>query len=118
MVPDNLWDLYQKCTKSYDTKLWDESRINQGYKEGVLKGIIYNYTAGSMSYPDPLDKPSRTVVTAEIGKSVSRMRHIIEYKKGKYRRLMPIELERLNMFPDNWTRYPGISDSRRRVFNG
>ncbi len=71
-----------------------------------------------MAYPDSLDKPSRTVVTAEIGKSVSRMRHIIEYEKGKYRRLIPLELERLNMFPDNWTEYEGISDSRRGFLMG
>ena len=35
-------------TQNYGMKV----DINQGYKEGVLKGIIYNYTAGSMSYPD------------------------------------------------------------------
>jgi DNA (cytosine-5)-methyltransferase 1 len=115
---DNLWDLYQRCTKGYATHLWVESRENPGYKEGVKLGIIYDYTAGAMAYPDSLDKPSRTVVTAEIGKSVSRMRHIIEYEKGKYRRLIPLELERLNMFPDNWTEYEGISDSRRGFLMG
>jgi DNA (cytosine-5)-methyltransferase 1 len=71
-----------------------------------------------MAYPDPLDNPSRTVVTAEIGKSVSRMRHVIEYEEGKFRGLMPLELERLNMFPDNWTEYEGISDSRRGFLMG
>ena len=114
----NLWDLYQRCTKGYDTKLWEDSRENPAYNEGVELGIIYDYTAGAMAYPDSLDKASRTVVTAEIGKSVSRMRHIIEYEKGKYRRLMPLELERLNMFPDNWTEYDGISDSRRGFLMG
>ena len=81
-------------------------------------GIIYDYTAGAMAYPDPLDKASRTVVTAEIGRSVSRMRHVIEYEKGKFRRLMPIELERLNQFPDNWTDYEGIPDSKRGFLLG
>jgi DNA (cytosine-5)-methyltransferase 1 len=71
-----------------------------------------------MAYPDPLDKPSRTVVTAEIGKSVSRMRHVIEYEEGKFRGLMPLELERLNMFPDNWTDIDGITDSRRGFMMG
>jgi DNA (cytosine-5)-methyltransferase 1 len=114
----DLWSLYQKCTKSYDTQQWKESRENPGYKEGVKLGIIYDYTAGAMAYPDSLEKASRTVVTAEIGKSVSRMRHVIEYKKGKFRGLMPLELERLNMFPDNWTEYEGISDSRRGFLMG
>ena len=101
-----------------DSELWKQSRFNEAYSEGVSKGIVYNYTAGSMSFPDPLNKPSRTVVTAEIGRSVSRMRHIIQNKEGKFRRLMPIELERLNMFPDNWTQYQGISDSRRGFLMG
>ena len=114
----NLWDLYQRCTKGYETKLWADSRENSGYKEGVKQKIIYDYTAGAMAYPDPLNKASRTVVTAEIGKSVSRMRHVIEYEEGKFRGLMPLELERLNMFPDNWTEYEGISDSRRGFLMG
>jgi len=114
----SLWDLYQRCTKGYDTQLWVESRKNPAYKEGVRIGIIYDYTAGAMAYPDPLDKASRTVVTAEIGKSVSRMRHVIEYEKGKFRGLMPEELEQLNMFPKGWTEYEGISDSKRGFLMG
>ena len=81
-------------------------------------GIIYDYTAGAMAYPDPLDKASRTVVTAEIGKSVSRMRHVIEYEDGKFRGLMPVELEQLNMFPKGWTDIEGISDSKRGFLMG
>ena len=104
--------------KGYDTQLWVESRNNPAYKEGVRIGIIYDYTAGAMAYPDPLDKASRTVVTAEIGKSVSRMRHVIEYEKGKFRGLMPEELEQLNMFPKGWTEYEGISDSKRGFLMG
>ena len=48
------------------------------------------------------------------------MRHVIENppESGNYRGLMPIELERLNMFPDNWTDYEGISDSKRGFLMG
>jgi len=113
-----LWSYYQTLTKSYDTASWAESRGNQGYLAGVEKKIIYNYTAGKMAFPDSLQNPSRTVVTAEIGKSVSRMRHVIEYEKGKFRRLIPVELERLNGFPTNWTEVGGTSDSRRGFLMG
>ena len=34
------------------------------------------------------------------------------------RRLTPIELERLNMFPDNHTQLQGISDTKRAFFMG
>jgi len=112
----NMWDIYQKCTKSYDSKLWE--KYYDDFLECKEKGLAYNYAAGAMSFPDSLDKPSRTIVTAEVGKSVSRMRHVIEYKEGKFRRLMPIELERLNTFPDNWTNLDGVSDSRRGFLMG
>jgi DNA (cytosine-5)-methyltransferase 1 len=48
------------------------------------------------------------------------MRHIFEVpeKPGIYRRLMPIETERLNMFPDDWTDIPGIKPSRRGFLMG
>ena len=48
------------------------------------------------------------------------MRHVIEKPKdsGNYRGLMPIELERLNQFPGDWTKFEGISDSRRGFLMG
>jgi len=68
-------------------------------------GFEYDYTEGSMVFPDDLDKPSRTIITGEGGKSPSRFKHVIKTKSGKHRRLTPIELERLNMFPDNHTQF-------------
>ena len=66
-------------------------------------GICYKYSEGSMVFPDPLDSPSRTIVTGEGGSSPSRFKHVIKTESGKLRRLTPLELERLNMFPDNHT---------------
>ena len=40
-------------------------------------------------------------------------------KQGKtFRRLTPVELERLNMFPDNHTEFEDITDSKRAFFMG
>ena len=83
-----------------------------------LGDICYKYEEGQIAYPDLLDRPSRTVVTSEIGRSPSRMRHLIRLDDGTHRRLMPIELERLNQFPDGWTLIDGISDSRRGFLMG
>ena len=70
-----------------------------------------------MSFPDSLDKPSRTIITGEGGAAPSRFKHVV--KSGKtYRRLIPIELERLNMFPDNHTKYDGVTDTKRAFFMG
>lgn len=87
-----------------------EMRIN-------AQGFEYNYSEGGMIFPDPLDKPSRTIITGEGGKSPSRFKHVIHTKKG-YRRLSPVELERLNMFPDNHTKLDGVSDTKRAFFMG
>jgi DNA (cytosine-5)-methyltransferase 1 len=82
-----------------------------------MQGFKYNYSEGGMIFPDPLDKPSRTIITGEGGKSPSRFKHVIQTSKG-YRRLSPVELERLNMFPDNHTKLEGVSDTKRAFFMG
>lgn len=94
---------YAKGSKS-------EKRINK------TTGFEYNYSEGAMSFPDKIDLPSRTIITGEGGASPSRFKHVIMTQSGKYRRLLPIELERLNMFPDNHT--VGASDVRRAFLMG
>jgi DNA (cytosine-5)-methyltransferase 1 len=81
------------------------------------EGFEYNYSEGGMVFPDALNKPSRTIITGEGGTSPSRFKHVIQTKKG-FRRLSPVELERLNMFPDNHTKLEGISDTKRAFFMG
>ena len=107
----------------------DESRISDWeYLKGAKSvarvsksGHEYNYSEGKMAFPDSLDKPSRTILTGEGGTTPSRFKHIIKTSKG-YRRLLPIELERLNGFPDDWTRYDStgaeISHAKRAFFMG
>lgn len=92
----------------------------KGAKKEMRKnaqGFEYHYSEGGMIFPDPLDKPSRTIITGEGGRSPSRFKHVIHTPKG-YRRLAPVELERLNMFPDNHTLLDGISDTKRAFFMG
>ena len=94
---------YAKGSKS-------EKRINK------TTGFEYNYSEGAMAFPDSKEKPSRTIITGEGGASPSRFKHIILTDSGRYRRLTPVELERLNMFPDNHT--AGASDVRRAFLMG
>lgn len=82
------------------------------------EGHVYFYSEGGMVYPDPLDKPSRTIITGEGGQSPSRFKHVVKTPSGRLRRLTPVELERLNMFPDNHTKLDGISDTKRAFFMG
>ncbi len=79
-------------------------------------GEDYMYSEGSMSFPDNLDLPARTMLTSESG--ISRMTHVIEdYETKKLRLLTPLECERINGFPDNWTD-TGMSDKRRYFMMG
>ncbi|MDC3277012.1 DNA (cytosine-5-)-methyltransferase [Acidimicrobiia bacterium] len=80
-------------------------------------GFKYNYAEGAMIFPDNLENASRTIITSEGGASPSRFRHVVKTNQG-LRRLTPLELERLNMFPDNFTKFEGISDSKRAFLMG
>lgn len=90
-------------------------------REHKGSGVKYNYAEGKMAFPDLLSNPSRTILTGEGGTTPSRFKHIIKTRSG-WRRLTPIELERLNGFPDNWTQVDSsgktISDGRRAFFMG
>jgi len=90
--------------KDQDRERWEYLKGEKNEKRKSKSGFEYNYSEGSMVFPDPLDKPSRTIVTGEGGISPSRFKHVIQTKSGKLRRLMPIELEKLNMFPVNHTK--------------
>jgi len=115
-VPDEYWVVparlkewkYLKGAKSIE-------------REHKGSGVKYNYAEGKMAFPDLLTNPSRTILTGEGGTTPSRFKHIIQTKNG-WRRLTPIELERLNGFPDNWTQFDSsgktMSDGRRAFFMG
>lgn len=81
-------------------------------------GGQYYYTEGGMEFPDSIDKPSRTIITSEGGKSPDRCRHVIKDQSGRLRRLVPVELERLNMFPSDHTKLDGVDNGKRAFLMG
>lgn len=89
-------------------------KINRTSKEGYQ----YVFSEGGMAFPDYLDRPSRTMITGEGGSAPSRFKHVVQTPSGRYRRLIPLELERLNMFPDNHTCHSTVSDGRRAFLMG
>lgn len=71
----------------------------------------YHFREGAIAFPDSLDKPARTMLTSEG--SLNRSTHVIEDPVSKnYRLLTPIEAERINGFPDDWTN-TGMPESFR-----
>ena len=104
----------------------DEWRYLKGAKReprvDKRTGHEYFYTEGGLAFPEPLDRPSRTILTGEGGTSPSRFKHVVQGDSGRLRRLVPVELERLQGFPDNWTEKCGddrpTGDGRRAFFMG
>ncbi len=65
-------------------------------------GHTYTFSEGPIAYPDPWDKPSRTMLTSEA--TVNRSTHVVEDRGTRqYRLLTPREAERLQGFDDDWT---------------
>lgn len=86
-----------------DKKMWELLKWAKKQKRITKSGFEYDYSEGGMIFPDPINKPSRTIVTGEWGSSPSRFKHVIERAPWKLRRLLPEELEKLNMFPPGHT---------------
>jgi len=103
--------------KEQDLVKWQYLKGAKHEKRISKEGFEFNYNEGEMAFPDPLDKPSRTIITSEGGAAPSRFKHVIKDPvNGRLRRLIPLELERLNMFPDNHT--IGENDTKRAFFMG
>lgn len=97
---------------------WEYEKGAKKIERTSKEGFKYTFSEGGMAFPDALDKPSRTIITGEGGAAASRFKHVIMTPSGRYRRLIPIELERLNMFPDNHTCHPEVTDGRRAFLMG
>lgn len=70
-------------------------------------GHTYIYSEGGMSPTDDLNLPGRTMLTSEG--TVNRSTHFL-HVNGRYRLITPVEAERLQDFPDNWTALKKLSD--------
>ncbi len=91
-------------------KLPTESRQTWQYIKGAKKimrtaanGHEYVFSEGPVAMIDEYDKPARTMLTSEGG--FSRTTHIVKDKKtGRIRLLTPVECERIQGFPSDWTK--------------
>lgn len=125
-----LGDILESPLDLSDTMYLSEDKVDKfRYLRGAKKfertnseGFTYTYSEGAMALVDSADLPSRTLLTSEG--AISRTTHLIEDEKG-YRLLTALETERLQGFPDNWTKVKfskgkevGASDTRRKFFMG
>ena len=65
-------------------------------------GHSYTFSEGPIAFPDPLDRPARTILTSES--SINRSTHVVEDLKTKQLRLLtPVEAEKIQGFKPGWT---------------
>lgn len=95
---------------------WKDQRAAKKI-EREKDGFTYLYSEGAMAWPDPLDRPARTILTGEGGAGASRMKHAIKGDSGRIRRLVPDELDQIQMFPKGWTD-TGMTDGHRAFCMG
>jgi len=117
-----LGDILQPISEISDEFFINGAIDKWEYLKGAKKeprkksnGETFFYNEGPLPFPDPLDRPARTIITSEGGMTPSRFKHVVN-QGGRLRRLTPIELERANMFPDNHT--SGINDTKRAFLMG
>lgn len=88
--------------KQEDLEKWQYMKGAKAIERTSSTGYKYMFREGAVAFPDPIDKPARTMLTSE--RSKNRSTHVIEDLNSKRLRLLtPIECERINGFPDNWT---------------
>jgi DNA (cytosine-5)-methyltransferase 1 len=65
-------------------------------------GHEYVFSEGPVAFPDPWDRPGRTMLTSES--TLNRSTHVVsDPGTGRLRLLTPVEAERLQGFDDDWT---------------
>lgn len=74
-------------------------------------GHEYTFSEGPIAFPDPYDRPGRTMLTSES--TLNRSTHVVsDPGSGRLRVLTPVEAERLQGFDDEWTN-TGMPDRMR-----
>jgi DNA (cytosine-5)-methyltransferase 1 len=96
---------------------WEYLKGAKHEERTASNGFTYTYSEGGMVFPDRLDWPSRTILTGEGGSGASRTKHVVMAHDGRYRRLVPDELDQLQTFPKGWTD-TGMTDGHRAFCMG
>lgn len=74
------------------------------------EGHEYMFSEGPIAFPDPWDRPGRTMLTSES--TLNRSTHVVvDPGTGRIRLLTPVETERMQGFDDGWT--AGMPDRMR-----
>lgn len=83
---------------------WIEAKGAKRRERTTREGYTYIFSEGTCPYPDKEDIPARTMLTSEG--TTNRSSHVVlDPTTHNKRILQPIEAERIQTFPDNWTEH-------------
>ena len=90
---------------------WSYLKGSKKIERTAANGHQYTFSEGPVAFPDPWDRPGRTMLTSES--TLNRSTHVVaDRTTGALRVLTPVEAERLQGFDDNWTN-TGMPDRMR-----
>lgn len=90
---------------------WSYLKGSKKINRTAANGHQYFFSEGPVAFPDPWDRPGRTMLTSES--TLNRSTHVVaDRKTGNLRLLTPVEAERLQGFDDDWTN-TGMPDRMR-----
>ena len=116
--PITLGKILQKNNVDDKFYITNEKMPKWTYLKGAKKiprksadGHEYTFSEGPIAFPDPWDRPGRTMLTSES--TLNRSTHVVsDLETGRLRLLTPVEAERLQGFDDEWTN-TGMPDRMR-----
>lgn len=95
-------DVDEKYYLGEELSKWEYLKGAKKIQRVSKTGHSYTFSEGAIAFPDPIDKPARTILTSES--SVNRSTHVIrDVETNQLRLLTPVEAERIQGFDDNWT---------------
>ena len=81
---------------------WEYMKGSKKIPRVAANGHEYFFSEGPVAFPDPWDRPGRTMLTSES--TLNRSTHVVEDPGTRRKRLLtPREAERLQGFDDDWT---------------
>ena len=81
---------------------WTYMKGAKRIERTAANGHKYTFSEGPIAFPDPWDRPGRTMLTSES--TLNRSTHVVsDPMTGRLRLLTPVEAERLQGFDDGWT---------------
>lgn len=100
IMEENVDEKYILNEETYEK--WKYLKGAKKIPRKTKEGFEYTYSEGAMAFPDDINKPGRTMLTSESTKN--RSSHVVPVLgTDKLRVITPVEAERLNGFPDEWT---------------